>query len=301
MPPLEVGSASVWSLEPAALHPAAAPVHRGVAREGAGGEGHRAAVDVRPDPDDHPEARVRPEGPGVALAHRPRRDGDLLVKAFPHIFEVAFTRRWRSRSTRSRRATASGSRRSASSSRSRRTSSRHHDGGLQGRQAHRRDLSPVRRGEAPGEVGPLRPVLRVRAVPGLQVHAEPRGQRPGGARAGRRDLRQVRPAHGLQAEPLRPLHRLLGLSRVQEHQEDHARHSVPPGGLHGELVENRSKRGRAYFGCSNFPDCRFVVWQRPVATPCPKCGMPFLTQRGGRGKRGCVRREGCDYRRDRSA
>src|SRR5262245_25399053 len=73
----------------------------------------------------------------------------------------------------------------------------------------------------------------------------------------------------------------------------------PQEGCGGELVENRSKRGRAYFGCSNFPDCRFVVWQRPVATPCPKCAMPFLTQRGGRGKRwvACVR-EGCDYRRD---
>jgi DNA topoisomerase-1 len=73
----------------------------------------------------------------------------------------------------------------------------------------------------------------------------------------------------------------------------------PQEGCGGELVENRSKRGRAYFGCSRFPDCRFVVWQRPVATPCPKCGMPFLTQRGGRGKRwvACAR-EGCDYRRD---
>jgi DNA topoisomerase-1 len=67
----------------------------------------------------------------------------------------------------------------------------------------------------------------------------------------------------------------------------------------GELVENRSKRGRAYFGCSNFPDCRFVVWQRPVATPCPKCGATFLTQRGGRGKRWLqCWREGCDYRRE---
>ena len=47
------------------------------------------------------------------------------------------------------------------------------------------------------------------------------------------------------------------------------------------------------------PACRFVVWQRPVAQPCPKCGAPFLTQRGGRGKRflACWR-EGCDYRRE---
>jgi DNA topoisomerase-1 len=73
----------------------------------------------------------------------------------------------------------------------------------------------------------------------------------------------------------------------------------PQEGCGGEVTERRSKRGRAYFGCSNFPTCRFVVWQRPVASPCPKCGAPFLTQRGGRGKRfvACWR-EGCDYRRE---
>jgi DNA topoisomerase-1 len=73
----------------------------------------------------------------------------------------------------------------------------------------------------------------------------------------------------------------------------------PQEGCGGELTERRSKRGRAYFGCSNFPTCRFVVWQRPVALPCPKCGASFLTQRGGRGKRwlACWR-EGCNYRRE---
>jgi DNA topoisomerase-1 len=73
----------------------------------------------------------------------------------------------------------------------------------------------------------------------------------------------------------------------------------PQEGCTGELAERRSKRGRAYFGCANFPTCRFVVWQRPIVTPCPKCGAPFLTQRGGRGKRiAACWREGCDYRRE---
>jgi DNA topoisomerase I len=73
----------------------------------------------------------------------------------------------------------------------------------------------------------------------------------------------------------------------------------PQEGCGGELTERRSKRGRAYFGCANFPTCRFVVWHRPVASPCPKCGAPFLTQRGGRGKRiAACWREGCDYRRE---
>jgi DNA topoisomerase I len=73
----------------------------------------------------------------------------------------------------------------------------------------------------------------------------------------------------------------------------------PQPGCGGELTERRSKRGKPYFGCANFPTCRFVVWQRPIPQPCPKCGAPFLVQRGGRGKRVLTCwREGCDYRRE---
>ncbi len=40
----------------------------------------------------------------------------------------------------------------------------------------------------------------------------------------------------------------------------------------GELVEKRSKRGRRFYGCANFPACGFVSWKRPLPTPCPNCG-----------------------------
>jgi DNA topoisomerase-1 len=73
----------------------------------------------------------------------------------------------------------------------------------------------------------------------------------------------------------------------------------PQEGCGGELTERRSKRGKLYFGCSNFPTCRFVVWQRPVAGACPKCGAPFLVQRAARNRRWLTCwREGCDYRRE---
>jgi DNA topoisomerase-1 len=73
----------------------------------------------------------------------------------------------------------------------------------------------------------------------------------------------------------------------------------PQEGCGGELTERRSKRGKLYYGCANYPTCKFVVWQRPVAGACPKCGAPFLLARANRGKRylACWR-EGCDYRRD---
>jgi DNA topoisomerase-1 len=70
-------------------------------------------------------------------------------------------------------------------------------------------------------------------------------------------------------------------------------------GCEGELVARRSRRGRTFFGCSAYPACKFVVWHRPVAEPCPKCGAPFLTERTARGQRSlrCAR-EGCDFRRE---
>jgi len=68
----------------------------------------------------------------------------------------------------------------------------------------------------------------------------------------------------------------------------------------GELVERRSKRGRNFYGCSAYPGCTFVVWQRPVAEPCPQCKATFLTERIARGgalTRLCVR-EGCGFRQE---
>jgi DNA topoisomerase-1 len=67
----------------------------------------------------------------------------------------------------------------------------------------------------------------------------------------------------------------------------------------GQLVERRSRKGRTFYGCSAYPACNFVVWQRPVAEPCPKCGATFVTERVARGRqtRTCVR-EGCDYKQE---
>jgi DNA topoisomerase I len=70
-------------------------------------------------------------------------------------------------------------------------------------------------------------------------------------------------------------------------------------GCGGELAERRSKRGKPYYACTNYPDCRFVIWQRPVPTPCPKCGAPFLVERRARGRRRLAcQREGCGYQRE---
>lgn len=41
----------------------------------------------------------------------------------------------------------------------------------------------------------------------------------------------------------------------------------------GELAQRRSKkRGKAFYGCANYPQCDFVCWDKPVAELCPECG-----------------------------
>jgi DNA topoisomerase-1 len=58
-----------------------------------------------------------------------------------------------------------------------------------------------------------------------------------------------------------------------------------PKGCGGEIVERRSRRGKVFYGCSKYPSCSFVLWNRPLATPCPKCGAAFTlvktTKRSG--------------------
>ncbi|AAO35826.1 DNA topoisomerase I [Clostridium tetani E88] len=41
---------------------------------------------------------------------------------------------------------------------------------------------------------------------------------------------------------------------------------------HGEIVLKKSKKGRKFYGCSNYPKCDFVSWFEPVERKCDVCG-----------------------------
>ena len=40
----------------------------------------------------------------------------------------------------------------------------------------------------------------------------------------------------------------------------------------GKVLVKRSKKGKKFFGCSNYPDCDFVSWNEPVKDKCEECG-----------------------------
>ncbi len=47
----------------------------------------------------------------------------------------------------------------------------------------------------------------------------------------------------------------------------------------GDLVERKSRRGKVFFGCANYPDCDFTLWNRPMVEKCPDCSAPFLVEK----------------------
>jgi len=58
----------------------------------------------------------------------------------------------------------------------------------------------------------------------------------------------------------------------------------------GELLVKRGRRGRAFYGCANYPDCDFTTRYRPYKEPCPDCGgLLVAANRGAR----CT---ACEYR-----
>ncbi|MED1664656.1 type I DNA topoisomerase [Brevibacillus laterosporus] len=62
----------------------------------------------------------------------------------------------------------------------------------------------------------------------------------------------------------------------------------------GEVVERKSKKNRIFYGCTNYPECEFLSWDKPISRPCPKCGEMLVEKK--RKKQGvnivCTK---CDY------
>ena len=52
------------------------------------------------------------------------------------------------------------------------------------------------------------------------------------------------------------------------------------------IVEKVSKKKRVFFGCSNYPKCKFAVNRKPITQPCPTCGKLLLQDEKGWAK--CV-------------
>lgn len=62
----------------------------------------------------------------------------------------------------------------------------------------------------------------------------------------------------------------------------------------GDVVERKSKKNRVFYGCSGYPECDFVTWDKPVGRDCPKCNHYLVESKKGRTSQ--VVCSNCDYK-----
>jgi DNA topoisomerase-1 len=65
----------------------------------------------------------------------------------------------------------------------------------------------------------------------------------------------------------------------------------------GDVIARKTKgRGREFYGCTNYPDCDFLSYHKPLDQNCPKCGW-FMVESNDRKKgthKACINPD-CDY------
>ena len=62
----------------------------------------------------------------------------------------------------------------------------------------------------------------------------------------------------------------------------------------GAIVEKKSKKGRTFYACNGYPDCKFALWNKPTGEKCPQCGS--LMTYAAKEKTKCSSKE-CGYER----
>ena len=46
-----------------------------------------------------------------------------------------------------------------------------------------------------------------------------------------------------------------------------------------KIIEKKSKRGKVFYGCSNYPKCDYALWDKPTGDVCPKCGSLLVEKK----------------------
>ena len=65
----------------------------------------------------------------------------------------------------------------------------------------------------------------------------------------------------------------------------------------GDILVRKTKRGKPFYGCSNYPNCNFASWSEPLNEKCPQCGEILFKKEGKKPKIFC-NAEGCGYERE---
>lgn len=57
----------------------------------------------------------------------------------------------------------------------------------------------------------------------------------------------------------------------------------------GDIIEKKTKRGKIFYGCNNYPKCDTALWDKPTGELCPKCNSLIIE------KKDTVKCSNCEY------
>lgn len=57
----------------------------------------------------------------------------------------------------------------------------------------------------------------------------------------------------------------------------------------GKIIEKKSKRGKVFYGCNNYPNCKTAYWDKPTGEICPNCKSMLVS------KKDKIKCSNCDY------
>lgn len=60
----------------------------------------------------------------------------------------------------------------------------------------------------------------------------------------------------------------------------------------GKIIEKKTRKGKIFYGCNNYPKCKTAYWDKPIGEKCPKCGEMLVE------KKDIIKCSKCDYTKD---
>lgn len=60
----------------------------------------------------------------------------------------------------------------------------------------------------------------------------------------------------------------------------------------GKIIERKSRKGKLFYGCNNYPKCKTAYWDKPIGKDCPECGK-MLTEKNDK-----IKCSECDYKEE---
>ncbi|MBA2649507.1 MAG: type I DNA topoisomerase [Legionella sp.] len=65
----------------------------------------------------------------------------------------------------------------------------------------------------------------------------------------------------------------------------------------GHILQRKSRKGKIFYSCGEYPTCKYALWNEPLDKACPKCHWPILTLKESKkfGRQILCPQDGCGY------